>query len=124
MQVEDEGQQKPLGRFPPQLSYELGQESELRGTSSKVPKAWLVRKDVMRVKRSRANGRPATTPTVILVMTVEAVIAICLPRREKFKMSINKILRVAPAGSAKIEVTNRRNVGGREKIRQTRALTG
>jgi hypothetical protein len=57
----------------------------------------------MRVKRSRANGRPATTPTVILVMTVEAVIAICLPRREKFKMSINKILRVAPGLFSKDE---------------------
>jgi hypothetical protein len=103
MQVEDEGQQKPPGRFPPQLSYELGQESELRGTSSKVPKAWLVRKDVMRVKRSRARCRPATTPTAILAMTVEAVIAICRPQREKFKLSINKILRVAPGLFSKDE---------------------
>lgn len=39
MQVEEEEQQKSLGRFPPQELYEVGQESELRGSNSKEPKA-------------------------------------------------------------------------------------
>lgn len=72
MQVDDEEQQKSLGRFPPQESYELGQELELRGSNSKEPKAWLVRKEAMRVKSSRTDGRRKTTPTVILAMTVDA----------------------------------------------------
>lgn len=34
MQVDEEGQQKSVGKLPPQVSYELGQEPEPRGTSS------------------------------------------------------------------------------------------
>lgn len=71
MQVEDEEQQKSLGRLPPQESYEVGQESELRGSSSKEPKAWPVWTVAMRVKTSSTNHPSCTISAVILAMTVE-----------------------------------------------------
>jgi hypothetical protein len=81
MQVEDEEQQKSLGRFSPQESYEVGQESELRGNSSEEPKAWPVWTVAMKVKTSSTNHPPWMMSAAILAIMVGDCTCVLPPRR-------------------------------------------
>lgn len=91
MQVDEEGQQNSVGKLPPQVSYELGQEPELRGTSSNDSKAWAVLKAAMKVKSSRAIGRFATTPAVDLAMLANA--DLCLEKLQILEIRTEQTLK-------------------------------
>lgn len=66
-QVEDDGQQKSEGTFPPHESYELGHESLLGRISSPL-NAYAGFTEVMTVKRKRRNDPLAIILAVDLAM--------------------------------------------------------
>lgn len=66
-QVEDDGQQKSEGTFPPHESYELGHES-LLGRISNPENACVDLTEVMMVKRKRRHDPLAIVLAVDLVM--------------------------------------------------------
>lgn len=71
--VEDDGQQKSLGRFPPQLLYKLGQELESRRRNSDKLDAWLACREAIRT----ASRRPA----FCLEMPADLAMMAVLPRK-------------------------------------------